>query len=118
MHLEPIAYEFPNLSLIAAHFGVCWTDEAATLCRIIPNIYADISGNLRGWRCNKPIEWFRQTLYWQNAHEKIVFGSDVHADELESTLNDQKRIIQGIGWNGVEGKNFFADNLKRMFNHR
>ncbi|MCX7013837.1 MAG: amidohydrolase family protein [Candidatus Sumerlaeota bacterium] len=118
IHLEPIAWEFPNLPLIAAHLGVCWTDEAATLCRIIPNIYADISGSSKGWRFNKPMEWFRQTLYWEDAHRKIVFGSDVHADELESALNDQKRIIQGMGWNEVESRNFFSDNLRRLFNHK
>lgn len=115
IHLEPIAHEFPKLKIIAAHLGVCWTEEAATLCRLIPNIYADISGSLSGWRSNKSMEWFRQTLYWPEAHKKMVFGSDVHVDELEPALEAQRRIVEGIGWTAEQCADFFCRNAEQLF---
>lgn len=114
IHLEPIAQEFTDLTLIAAHLGVCWNEEAATLCRICPNIHADLSGRLDGWRSSRSIEWFRRTLYWPTAHRKILFGSDVHADEIESTLGDQRRIFRQMGWSEEQRADVFGGNAKRI----
>ena len=115
IHLEPIAHEFPDLSLIAAHLGVCWAEEAATLCRMVPNIYADLSGSLSGWRAGKSPQWWREMLYWPEAHEKIVFGSDVHADELEQTIESQRQVLAALGLNQDQAEDFFRDNARRIF---
>ena len=115
VYLESIAQEFPDLKMICAHLGVCWNDEAATVCRICKNVYADLSGRVDGWRSSKPIEWFQQTLYWPTAHEKILFGSDVHADEIEPTLADHRRILQGMGWTEHQISNVFSNNARRLF---
>lgn len=115
IRLETIAYAFPNLPLIAAHLGVCWTEEAAALCRIVPNIYADISGRVDGWRSGKSIEWFKQTFYWLDAHKKVLFGSDVHADELGLTLEHQKRIFTDMGWGKERIDDVFYNNANRLF---
>jgi len=115
IHLEPIAQELPDLPIIAAHFGVCWTEEAAALCRICPNIHADLSGRTDGWRSSKPPEWFRQMLYWPEAHKKILFGSDVHLDELEDTLTDQRRICGLMGWSPQQCADVFGRNAIRIF---
>ena len=117
IHLEPIAHEFPDLKMIAAHLGVCWNDEAATLCRMCPNIYADLSGRVDGWRSSKPIEWFKQTLYWPTAHEKVLFGSDLHADEVEGTLKDHDRIFTLMGWNAQQIACVMGDNARKLFDH-
>jgi len=116
-YLEPIAQEFPDLKIICAHLGVCWNDEAAAICRICNNIYADLSGRLGGWRSGKSIEWFQQTLYWPTAHEKILFGSDVHADEMEHTIVDHERILRGMGWTREQLAAVFSENAKRLFAH-
>ena len=114
IHLEPIAHEFPDLKMIAAHLGVCWNEECATLCRICPNIYADLSGRADGWRSSKPIAWFKQTLYWPEAHRKILFGSDVHADEIQQTLDDHLRIFRDMGWNPQQIDNVLQGNARRL----
>ena len=115
IRLETIAYAFPKLPLIAAHLGVCWTEEAATLCRIVPNIYADLSGRVGGWLSGKSIEWFKQTFYWPEAHKKILFGSDVHAEEVSQTLEQQKQIFIDIGWSEQQLDDVFCNNAKRLF---
>lgn len=115
IRLETIAYAFPNLPLIAAHLGVCWTEEAATLCRIVPNIYADISGRVDGWRSGKSIDWFKQTFYWPEAHKKILFGSDVHSEEVSQTLEQQKQIFTDMGWTDQQLDDVFYNNANRLF---
>ena len=115
IHLEPIAHEFPDLNIVCAHLGVCWNDEAATLCRMFPNFYADLSGRVDGWRSSRPIDWFKQILYWPTAHRKVLFGSDVHSDEIEQTLEDHRRIFAGIGWNPLQMADVFHHNAKRLF---
>jgi predicted TIM-barrel fold metal-dependent hydrolase len=96
--LDPIANAFPSLRMIIAHLGVCWGEEAATLCRIQPNIYADLSGSIAGWRVPKSSQWWREMLYWPTAHRKILFGSDVHYRELKAAIEDQTRALAEIGW--------------------
>ena len=115
VYLESIAQEFPHLTMICAHLGVCWTEEAATICRICKNIYADLSGRVDGWRSSKSLDWFRQTLYWPNAHEKILFGSDVHANEIEATIRDHRRIFTGMQWNDLQMTAVFSENARRLF---
>jgi len=114
IHLERIAHEFPKLKIILAHLGVCWNEEAAALCRICPNIHADLSGRVDGWRSSKPLEWFKQILYWPAAHEKICFGSDVHSDEIGTTIDDHRRILQGIGWSPAHIDNVMRHNIRRL----
>jgi len=112
--LDPVANEFPQLPIIIAHLGVCWGEEAATLCRIYPNIYADLSGRVDGWLSSKSIEWFREMLYWPDAHRKVLFGSDVHYSELKLTLNNQTRIFRGLGWSEDKIANVMYNNAAKI----
>ena len=114
IHLEPLAHEFPELQMVCAHLGVCWNDEAAALCRLFPNVYADLSGRVDGWRMSRSTEWFRQTFYWTEAHRKLLFGSDVHVGELGETLRDQERLLQDMGWNEGQLDRVFGENARRL----
>ncbi len=113
--LDPIANEFPELTIIITHLGVCWGEEAATLCRIHPNIYADLSGNVDGWRRGKPVDWFTEMLYWPEAHRKILFGSDVHCAELETTLRDQVDLFTQMGWSDERIQHVLYHNARTIF---
>jgi len=113
--LDPIANEFPDLKIIVAHLGVCWGEEAATLCRAYPNIYADLSGSVGGWRQGKTVDWFNQMLYWPDAHRKILVGSDVHCDELETTLRDQTDIMTRMGWTEARIAHVLYHNAREVF---
>jgi predicted TIM-barrel fold metal-dependent hydrolase len=114
--LDTIANEFPRLNMIIAHCGIHWLEESAVLARIIPTIYVDISGKVDGWRKPKSIEFFRELFYWEGAHRKILFGSDVHHRELEETLEDQMRIFKGIGFTGEKLDFVLARNAEKIFN--
>lgn len=96
--MDSIANAFPSLKMIIAHLGVCWGEEAATVARIHPNVSADLSGAAQGWRSSKPVQWFQEMLYWPAAHKKILFGSDVHVTEIETTLRSQLQLFGDMGW--------------------
>lgn len=113
--LDAVANEFPDLKIIIGHMGVCWGEEAAALCRIYPNIYTDLSGSVGGWRDAKPIDWFSEMLYWPEAHRKVLFGSDVHCAELETTLQAQTNIFTQMGWSEERIDRVLFHNAREMF---
>lgn len=112
--LDAVTHAFPSLQIIIAHLGVCWGEEAATVCRIHPNIHADLSGAVQGWRASKSIEWFREMLYWPNAYRKVVFGSDVHLREVEQTLQHQTSILSSMGWSPEQIEYVLHHNAARL----
>lgn len=116
VHLEPIAHAFPELRMIAAHLGVCWHEEAATVCRMCPHVYADLSGRVDGWRSAKSAAWFREIFYWPGAHRKLLFGSDVHADEMDACVEDYGRVLDALGWNDEQVQDVMEGNAKRIVN--
>jgi predicted TIM-barrel fold metal-dependent hydrolase len=118
IHLEPISHEFPELNMIIAHLGICWNDEAAALCRMSANIYADLSGRVDGWRSARPLDFWRQVLYWPTAHRKILFGSDVHADEVGRAIDDHRRIFEGMNWSDEQISDVMGANAKRLMGGR
>ncbi len=105
VYLDTIARYFQGLSIIGAHLGNPWYDEAAMACRWNPNLYFDLSGSSLKKR---PPEFFRSMLWWtetsqyrdpegRHAWEKIVFGSDVAIDMIEDVVDDYQRTMDGIG---------------------
>ncbi len=113
--LDAVANAFPDLPIVIAHLGICWGEEAATLCRIHPNVHADLSGAMGGWRGSKSDAWYQEMLYWPEAHRKILFGSDVHCDELEAVLAEQRGIVERLGWSRGMIEDFLSGNARRVF---
>jgi uncharacterized protein len=95
--LDRVARTFPELVVIMAHLGMPWHEEAAQMCRFHPNVYADLSGSLEGWRNRKAPAFFTDLFYWPDAFSKIVFGSDVHHSQLSRALDDHRRILDLCG---------------------
>ena len=58
------------------------------------------------------LDWFRQLLYWPEADRKILFGSDVHADELGASIQDYARVLEGIGWTDDQIANVMHRNAR------
>ena len=104
IYLDTIARAFPEMTLIGAHLGNPWYGEAGMACRWNPNLYFDLSGSTLK---KKSPEALGQLLWWtpttryrdpmrRHAWEKIVFGSDVHADEIHDVLGDYKRVMAAL----------------------
>lgn len=83
--LDAVLRSFPGLNIIGAHLGVPWHEEASTMARIHPNYYVDLTGAWwGGWRVNKTPEFYHRHFFWENAWDKVLFGTDILAlDELK-----------------------------------
>jgi uncharacterized protein len=104
IHLDHIARKIPELTVIGAHLGNPWSDEAAMACRWNPNLFFDLSGSLLKYRSP---EHLRALLWWtpesaykspdrSDAWQKILFGSDVAADQISDVIQDYEKLMDGI----------------------
>src|SRR6266545_114240 len=98
--LDYIARQVPEATLIGAHLGHPWWDEAGEACRLNPNVYVDLSGP--ALRVLSAAE-VRRVLWWGPedagpraagaAWEHVVFGSDVPQDRIHEVLARYKAAM-------------------------
>jgi predicted TIM-barrel fold metal-dependent hydrolase len=71
IHLDDVAVDFPDLTIIIAHPSWPWQDEALSVCLHKPNVYIDLSG----W---SPKYFPPQLVHYANTQlkHKMLFGSD------------------------------------------
>ncbi|MGQ9554764.1 MAG: amidohydrolase family protein [Anaerolineae bacterium] len=102
IYLDSIARTFPDWTLIGAHLGNPWYEEATMSARWNPNLYFDLSGSTL--KKKKP-EFLLDLLWWDSttrygspdgraAWEKIVFGSDVDYYEIKDVLHDYEVLMK------------------------
>jgi predicted TIM-barrel fold metal-dependent hydrolase len=71
IHLDDVAADFPDMTIIIAHPSWPWQDEALSVCLHKPNVYIDLSG----W---SPKYFPPQLVHYANTQlkRKMLFGSD------------------------------------------
>jgi uncharacterized protein len=71
IHLDDVAVDFPDMTIVIAHPSWPWQDEALSVCLHKPNVYIDLSG----W---SPKYFPPQLVQYSNGplRNKILFGSD------------------------------------------
>lgn len=71
IHLDDVAADFPDMTIIIAHPSWPWQDEALSVCLHKPNVYIDLSG----W---SPKYFPPQLVRYANGalRERMLFGSD------------------------------------------
>ncbi|MDP3546793.1 MAG: amidohydrolase family protein [Phreatobacter sp.] len=71
IHIDDVAVDFPDMTIVLAHPSWPWTDEALSMALHKPNIYIDLSG----WM---PKYFPPQIVQYANAQlrSKMLFGSD------------------------------------------
>ena len=105
IHLDHVARKIPELTVIGAHLGNPWSEEAAMACRWNPNLFFDLSGSLLKYRSP---EYLGALLWWTpnsaykspdrtDAWQKILFGSDVRAERVSEVVQDYDKLMDGIG---------------------
>jgi predicted TIM-barrel fold metal-dependent hydrolase len=104
IYLDTIARIFPHLTVIGAHLGNPWYEEATMAARWNPNLYFDLSGSTLK---KKTPEFLGSLLWWtpttryrdpegRYAWEKILFGSDVPYNEIEEVMTDYKKALDAL----------------------
>ena len=104
--LSSIARAFPKLTLIGAHMGNPWYDEAAEAARWDPNLYFDVTGSTL-FKKQGNLRVFLEYLWWRpgvaaghtpgqagHAFEKLVFGTDEDPVNLPDNIGRYKRMLE------------------------
>ena len=83
MHLDDVAADFPDMTIIIAHPSWPWQDEALSVCLHKPNVYIDLSG----W---SPKYFPPQLVHYANTQlkRKMLFGTDYPLITPERWMKD------------------------------
>ena len=122
LHVDKLAYSFPELKIIICHLGFPWVMEACEIAAKNPNVYVDISGLAVGSasECelmrSEPLirDYFRQGLIFLNNYEKVIFGSDWPLAPIGPYIESCKALIPESSWDAV----FYSNAARVYFGHR
>ncbi|WP_293867525.1 amidohydrolase family protein [uncultured Alsobacter sp.] len=83
IHVDDVAVDFPDMTIILAHPSWPWTDEALSIALHKPNVYIDLSG----WM---PKYFPPQIVQYANGQlkHKMLFGSDFPLIAPERWIRD------------------------------
>ena len=105
IYLDHIARQLPDLTIIGAHLGNPWYEEATMGCRWNPNLFFDLSGSTLK---KKRPAFLGDLLWWSadsapytspdgsQAWDKIVFGSDVAPALVDDVIEDHERLLAAL----------------------
>jgi predicted TIM-barrel fold metal-dependent hydrolase len=71
IHIDDVAVDFPDMTIILAHPSWPWTDEALSMALHKPNIYIDLSGWMPKYFPPQIVQYANTQL-----RSKMLFGSD------------------------------------------
>ena len=115
VYLDTIARAFPRLSLVGAHLGIPWHEEACLVAQANPNLYFDLSVSpTSGWWENKGASYLKKLLYWEGAWEKIVFGTDVSPGYLEIAMKMYQDILDSAEVPPVVQDKIYGGTMARI----
>ena len=92
IHIDDVAVDFPDMTIIIAHPSWPWQSEALSICLHKPNVYIDLSG----W---SPKYFPEELVRYANGQlkYKMLFGSDF-------PLIAPDRWIRGLPAGGVQAR--------------
>jgi len=104
IYLDTIARDFRDMTVLGAHLGNPWYEEATMSARWNPNLFFDLTGSTL--KKKKPsfigelLWWSDTTEYgssvWSSAWEQILFGTDVRAEKMHDVLNDYRVLLDTL----------------------
>ena len=95
IHVEPVAMKYPNLTMILAHMGHPWFEEAIVVARKQPNVYLEQSALFY-----RPWQYYNMLILSQEYKitDKIFFGTDfpfAAVDESVDGLLNINDMLEG-----------------------
>jgi len=110
VYLETIARRFQNLTLIGAHLGHPWCEEAAVVSFHNPNVYFDISGG--------HTFYIAQTLWRRLNYDiktsKILFGSDTAPKNVIRYIHFWQTVLPQLGLTEKDLEAIFYENAAKI----
>lgn len=123
MHLDDVATDFPDLTIIMAHAGQAWWPEALNIARTKGNVYLDLS--MWQWEAKYPEQFVAALARMRDTigAERMIFGSDFpglrRAMELKpwvQTFQDLPALAKryGYSFNSAEVDAIMCGNAQRL----
>ncbi len=114
IYLEDVAYDFPDLRIVIAHFAWPWVLEAAMLALKYPNVYIDTSclyfDNPRDFLSFVMTHQLPLTLTENSLRGKIVFGSNYPRVEIRKMV----RAVRSLGLSDGCLELIFRENARTL----
>jgi hypothetical protein len=87
--LDPIAREFPDLTIVIAHMGHPWIDECIAVVRKHKNMYMDLSA-----LCGRPWQFYNALVSAMEygVPHKILLGSDYPFFTITETIEALRNV--------------------------
>ena len=93
IHVEPVALKYPDLTMILAHMGHPWYDEAIVVARKQPNVWLEQSALFY-----RPWQYYNMLILAEEYRtaDKIFFGTDFPfagvAESADGLININKQV--------------------------
>lgn len=123
VNLDTLARAFPDLTLIGAHLGNPWYDEAAEVARWNPNVYFDLTGSSMVKK-KDDLAVFRKYLWWgpasgqdhmpqstPHAFEKLLFGTDEDPLQFEKVVGQYNALLDACRVPDAVRRKVFAETM-------
>jgi predicted TIM-barrel fold metal-dependent hydrolase len=92
IHIEPVAMQYPDLTMIMAHMGHPWYEECVVVARKQPNVYCEVSAlSYRPWQYYNILMCAQE----YKITDKVFFGTDFPFARVDESvegllhINDQ-----------------------------
>jgi predicted TIM-barrel fold metal-dependent hydrolase len=114
IHLEDVAYDFPDLNIVIAHFGWPWVLEAVMLALKYPNVYIDTSclyfDNPKDFLAFVMTKQVPLSAIERSLRHKIVFGSNYPRVEIKNMV----KAVKSLGLSDGCLKLVFEGNARKL----
>jgi predicted TIM-barrel fold metal-dependent hydrolase len=114
MHLEDVAYDFPDLNIVIAHFAWPWVLDAVMLAMKYPNVYIDTSclyfDNPKDFIAFVMTKQIPLSAVEKSLRHKIVFGSNYPRVEIKNMA----KAVRSLGLSNGCLKLIFEQNAKTL----
>jgi predicted TIM-barrel fold metal-dependent hydrolase len=112
--LEPVLADFPDLSIVAAHFAWPWSLEVAALALKYPNLHVDTAAlyfdNPDDFVADLIVRRVSLSLIERSLRHQVVFGSNYPRVEIRN----QARAVRRVGFSERTLHLIFHENAVRL----
>lgn len=104
-HIDDVAADFPELTIIMAHPSFPWQDEQLAMLVHKPNVYMDLSGWSPKYFSPLLVQYAKTLV-----QDKVMFGSDYPVISPERWLTD----FDALGFDDAVKQKVLIENAKRV----
>ena len=113
--VEDVLEKYPDLRLCVCHFGFPFMGEMASMLRMYPRLYVDISAHVWISQREAFFGYLKELLGYSKAYKQLMFGSDQMLwPEVISISVDTLQSAPFLSQ--VQKRDIFYNNAKRFLN--